>query len=889
MFPQDAGNEAVKKVIGTNPEKASSLERLTLYAYVVFLQNGEVITDTQQLVRILQNVLVPRLKAHTDVTVPERPPVFTPDYTKNGFTQHADRALARLAAAEFHKDGYIAADSAEAQELFKKREAAFSITSPGFKEFLNLLKVNKQLLELISKRKYGVAGAPIAGLIVLEGLFVGADHFELLPEASLPYQFSLLALAAVQAYYSFSQTLAIGDLTPDVSNHQKLEWTVDGEEQTRTEKMLCTYSERALWASAIAFCLPLLLFYGAQFLPRFGKDPESFSSPMQLAESSFSAIANEAFDPTKTENIPTHEVSGQTETVYWLDSYCYQNFFRGWQRCGIEYEDTTSELPVSRVRSLAEFSQAIEKSVADGYLVRRNIDFSDVTYQIPLYYEPVEVLVVSPGTYDVAATWYLNNGVEVVYHTNQDGGEPERTNPTTETAVVYKKIETALGSQNIHVFQTEEEARTTSDNLSSTPVFDGAFISEYDFAEPRLKELAPLYVEALALKNQNVPTAEILEILTARLTAMGIKYGTAAFDGTKLNETTVAEKLAELVGRTPEGKLVYPYWDCDQYSYVIQKIALAAGLDVHKQQGHLDTAATPYGGYPSTLHQWLLFREDPTAAWQVFDATKIVPLGISSNPTENDVSEPTGVDLRSLLEREQTEQTILLSIAAACIAGATGFAYNRKRSAGIEKRTQNLEQQFTATVERFNQELAQASPAAVRAVTSTLRSVLGVVDISPQRYSQQTKVAAGWYSLRGKKVDGVRISGELEPTPENAELLAEEFYLWATSTEKQQPHLAQNTQQRIAAVTHDLQATGRSITKNRHFTKAALTATFKGIFQGTEFDPRRKKLQKGLKHVLAVLHDTQEENGETLDPAFTEAVGLLEKAAALFEFDYRKA
>ena len=40
LFPQDAGNEAVKKVIGTNPEKASSLERLTLYAYVVFLQNG---------------------------------------------------------------------------------------------------------------------------------------------------------------------------------------------------------------------------------------------------------------------------------------------------------------------------------------------------------------------------------------------------------------------------------------------------------------------------------------------------------------------------------------------------------------------------------------------------------------------------------------------------------------------------------------------------------------------------------------------------------------------------------------------------------------------------------------------------------------------------------
>jgi hypothetical protein len=503
--------------------------------------------------------------------------------------------------------------------------------------------------------------------------------------------------------------------------------------------------------------------------------------------------------------------------------------------------------------------------------------------------------------------WNPYHSVQIKYAGKKTSTTTENaSDPNTQTAVVYKKIPLTFSEQDISFF-ADDMIYQLADNPNL--LHDMSTLDDLDLAGD--SRLAPLDEILLAARNKQIAgeklnTRELLEYLTREvITKLNVVYGFAKFDGDSLSQVPITEKLAKLMEHEPGKPLI---WDCDQFAYVVKTLARSLSLDVHLDIGYLQSSLNNQGGHAQSGHMWIIYRQDGDPNWHLFEPTSYMPVtALIFNQTEY----PT---LLESLEAEEVNQKIKFSIfislvGAVVVGGVTVNSrkiyksirqFSKDRSAQrLENTVADHEQEFLNAVSTFEQALMQSHSQSVHAVWAMLRSVLGVADV--RLSSGKLETASGWYTLRGvipvvqPNGEVALKSGELEPSEENAQLLAEEFLLTAINTDRHNDQLAPQTSEKLLVIINDLQRSGRDIIKRRQFSNAIFRKLFYNFFKDN-FDEKRSKLYQGLQLVTSAIETELKSNPEkyllqdnqAAADRVHQALDLLRQCKTLFEFDYRQ-
>lgn len=790
VFPSTESGSVLVSIFGTEWNTISSIEKVCLIAFVSFISNGQILSNTREVVGLLQNKLLPILETHTDAVYrkPEKK-LFVPQTTRwDDYRNAAKAAQKRLAGFSLEKDHITSAQSDEALAYFDQREKVIDEFRAIDAKFADRFKV-KRLKDTLEKEtktsKMIMLFLSCLFAIVISSyeemhLFIGDAGYKPLLGILVTMIGPIGALMFLKEGFPFRVVPKLDNSDKDVDKVQEdikeIAELVEKEYKKDKRNVIISY----VISYILSLLLSMLLSHGGG--GQTTKPPsEQPSTPQSVPnfEPSFTEKLERKLsqlvdhlsgkEEEKIEDHPQFMVYGkQSDALFWPQDQVSRlpdsSLTDLITRNITEFEAPLNTLDVEYEDSVAAFNQAIQSnSQKESTLVRFNLKGGDRSFQTPVGYEAKKVLIMSKERKYRALLW--TNGIIRLDFDYPQSGSTSESEKDVYAAVVYTK--------------TPDETEYTFVQPVSKVFMKDDSIVEYKDAlpvlPPTLRDLVE-YINGPSYPKDG-STHDSLEMITFLLSQMGVKIGkpdSAMYQNTDNSPLKASlEHLRALTQSDQFGNLKYQVWSPDDVLFVTLQLARLSNLHAHEVNGYYEAPNTQYSGYIGDRQNRLMYQDEKTNGWKFFDVTK----GFEVIPgTERGKQKQEEDVLAKMLEAEERRKKIMeLSLVGLGLL-VTGAGAQVIRSRKMNEKINTFSKEAKEKREQLQRQLEKTPPAIELSCWTTLLSVLGVRDLTVEKEEETIQdFPTTWFSFH---------YGELELNQENAQKLANDFVLLAIKEKK---------------------------------------------------------------------------------------------------------
>lgn len=896
-------NIALELIFGDEWQDTAPIEKVCVLTFTAFISNGQISGNTRRVVEVIQNRLLPLLELHNDIGI-EKPDVLAGEKINFTFTEYNRakiKALARLQDASFEEDYIISANQSDALELFDENEAwldQFHQVSRLTAKRKNIL-THKRLTEFTNKHggllakfllenaKFYIPGTlagAVGGAIGMQ--LSGREVSGLVKDIGSIYSIISVPMLSIILYtffsrLNFAQAYQKTDI-PLPMTEEKLK----GLKKRRSQEYKGTIKV-IIGTYLLVLLISSLLFGGASHKNQNSGEQESEQTAQQEVgqdtfeqnstdeenntDYSYTEALNEQIgelidqmlgndeegevsdaEESNSTSPPNFYVFGEVKELFW--PFDLPEGLLSILEHGQQEQDMYRSNDIEYVESLTALQERIRMYESEGYLVRMNLDGTDLSFETPQDYK-VEKVIVLDSNFNYQATTNSIGLVQVNKTSDPENSSFSEDKPNI--AVVYKlNPDTRIILSVLDQLSLMEESShiLTPEEWQNAPAF-------------------PKVMAEVLSSNKGLPREELIFTVVDLLKQQGFSIGNP--EGVVPSEMSISSdmRLALLFAGDGEGwgkgHYANPVWSKEDAFFVVTQILSQLEISSYKINGYLDNDESNFGGFGNSVYSKLLFLSDE-GDWQYYD---VVQHMMEEGDGERISYEGKDI-LEKMIEAEEKRKMLLTYLFAGITSSAVGIGiqalHGRTQKRRREKFGGSLKEKRTETKEK----LGKLSTHARIAIWGMFMSVLGIVDVNINE-PEKTKHVSGWYSFH---------YGELSVSEESSEKLARDF-ITIISNPEQNPLLLAKHEAKIDAVIKMYELSGRETIKTELFFTAVIKHWYRVIMHSNEsdFEKHQTKMKNSFALVIPAIEKMMTESHlEVTNSELASAFDFLKKLESIY-------